>query len=136
MLPLSPGMLKVRLGFVIHGSQAVTTGAGWFNNWLGASVCDDESAFAISRNNGETWNQLALIDTTISQLTDVAPTPDCKTVYLASVNENDNCAGFDSVWRGSSDADVVSPLSALPIGEYWERVLTHVTAPRLCRNPD
>ncbi len=117
------------LGLAITGSQAVTTGTGWFNNWLGASVCDDESAFAISRNNGETWNQLTLIDTTITRFTDVAPTPDRKTVYLASVNEGTGCDEFDSVWRSSSNAEVVSPLPALPIGEYWERVLTHVTAP-------
>jgi hypothetical protein len=117
------------LGLAITGSHAVTTGAGWFNSWLGARVCDDESAFAISRNNGETWNQLTLIDTTISRFTDVAPTPDCKTVYLASVNEGTGCDEFDSVWRSSSNAEVVSPLPALPIGEYWERVLTRVTAP-------
>jgi hypothetical protein len=120
-----------KLGLVITGSQAVTTVAGWFNIWLAASVCDDESAFAISRNNGETWNQLALIDTTIDQLTDVQPTPDCKTVYLASVSRNQapSCSDFDSVWRSSSNADVVSPLPANPIGDYWERVFTHVTAP-------
>jgi hypothetical protein len=120
-----------KLGLIVTGSQAVTTGAGWFNSWWGASVCDDESTFAISRNNGETWNQLALIDTTITRFTDVAPTPDCKTVYLASVSANltASCSNFDSVWRSSSNADVVSPLPALPIGEYWERVLTRVTAP-------
>jgi len=122
---------KGTLGFVVTGSQAVTTGATWFLSWLAASVCDDESAFAISRNNGETWNQLALIDTTIDQLTDVQPTPDCKTVYLASVSRNQapSCSDFDSVWRSSSNADVVSPLPANPIGDYWERVFTHVTAP-------
>jgi len=92
----------------------------------------DESAFGISRNNGETWNQLSLIDTLINQFTDVAPSDDCTTVYLASINENaaadtDNCTGFDSVWRTSTNADVVAPLPALAIGSYWERVLCHVT---------
>jgi len=92
----------------------------------------DESAFGISRNNGETWNQLGLIDTTIVQFTDVAPSPDCKTIYLASVNvdweQQMGCDEFDSVWRSSSNPAVESPLSAMPVGTYWERVFTHVTA--------
>ena len=35
--------------------------------------------------------------------------------------------GFDSVWRTSSNAEVVSPYPPLPIGIIWERVLTRVT---------
>jgi hypothetical protein len=93
-------------------------------------ICNDESAMSISRNNGETWNQISLIDTTITKFTDVAPTPDCKTIYLASVNScADNCCGFDSVWRTSFNPDVTSPLAPQPVGTYWERVFTHVTAP-------
>jgi len=94
----------------------------------------DESAFGISRNNGETWNQLGLIDTRIDKFTDVAPAADCSTVYLASVNSDasaarsDNCTSFDSVWRSGTAAAVVSPLPPLPLGTYWERVLCHVTA--------
>ena len=52
---------------------------------------NDETALSISRNNGETWNQLAWIDTTIDKFTDVAPAADCQTLYLASVN--DGCVG-------------------------------------------
>ncbi|MGB8707137.1 MAG: hypothetical protein WCD72_04205, partial [Dehalococcoidia bacterium] len=62
---------------------------GWDTDLLAPivpPVALDESALAISRNNGETWNQISLIDTTITQFTDIAPTPDCKTIYLASVN--------------------------------------------------
>lgn len=95
----------------------------------------DESAFGISRNNGETWNQLTLIDTRIDEFTDVAPAADCSTVYLASINSatangriSANCTGFDSVWRSGTAANVVAPLPALPLGTYWERVLCHVTA--------
>ncbi len=89
----------------------------------------DESAFSLTRNNGETWNQLSLIDTRINKLTDVAPSPDCTTVYLASVNNGTYCQGFDSVWRSSTNEKVVAPpLPALPIGQVWERVYTHVTA--------
>jgi len=75
------------LAYAGTGSQAYTTGAGWFTSLLGDPAINDESALSISRNNGETWNQISLIDTTISRFTDIAPTPDCKTVYLASVNQ-------------------------------------------------
>jgi hypothetical protein len=120
------GLLNGTLAYAATGSLAVATGDGWYSPWLAAPIPNDESAFAISRNNGETWNQISLIDTKITKFTDVAPTPDCKTIYLASVNTNPACQGFDSVWRSSSNADVVSPLPALA-GEYWERVLTKIT---------
>ncbi len=92
---------------------------------------NDESAFAISRNNGETWNQIDFVDTTLSTFTDVAPTADCKTVYLASNNAGLTCQGFDSVWRSSSNSEVVAPLPGLPIGVFWERVLARPAA-RVC----
>jgi hypothetical protein len=140
-----------QLAFVGTGSHAVFTGATWFGavgvyGWLpwwtvhmplppfsiyanGSLRVRDESAFGISRNNGETWNQIALIDTTITSFTDIAPSADCKTIYLASVNTNGTCWGFDSVWRTSSNMDVTSPYAPLPVGIFWERVLTRVTAP-------
>ena len=95
-------------------------------------IHDDENAFAISRNNGETWNELSLIDTTIDWFNDVAVSPDCTTIYLASVNANNagsGCNEFDSVWRASINPNVEAPLPAVPpIGTYWERVFCHVTA--------
>jgi len=141
-----------QLAFVGTGSHAITTAATWFStttSWLpwwinhlaapysysgnGSLYKWDESAFGISRNNGETWNQIALIDTAITRFTDIAPSADCKTIYLASVNTYDlalgNCRGFDSVWRTSSNMDVTSPYAPLPVGIFWERVLTRPTAP-------
>ena len=94
-------------------------------------VHDDESAFAISRNNGETWNQIALIDTTIDWFNDVAVAPDCTTIYLASVSANAGigCNEFDSVWRSTLNPNVAAPLApATPIGIYWERVFCHTTS--------
>jgi hypothetical protein len=122
------------LGYVVTGSQAVTFNTavnGWWAPWVLANPLPNyEGAFAISRNNGETWNQLGLINTTIDWFNDVAPAPDCSTVYLASSNNDTviTCTGFDSVWRASSNPAVTSPLPPLPIGTYWERVFTHVTA--------
>ncbi|MCX6005141.1 MAG: hypothetical protein NT082_05660, partial [Chloroflexi bacterium] len=94
-------------------------------------IPNDESAFAISRNNGETWNQLSLIDTTIDWFNDVAVSPDCSTVYLASSNRDNalGCDEFDSVWRSSINPSVAAPLPALaPTGTYWERVLCSTTS--------
>ena len=100
-----------------------------------AVVHDDESAFAISRNNGETWNQLSLIDTTIDWFNDVAVAPDCTTIYLASVSGNKGadggvgCNEFDSVWRSTINPNVAAPLAAVPpIGTYWERVYCRTTS--------
>lgn len=109
------------------GGASMTVAGIWPLAYLN-QVGLDESAFGLSRNNGETWNQLSLIDTKIDKLTDVAVAPDCSTVYLASSNNGTGCTGFDSVWRSSSNALVVSPLPAEPVGNIWERVYCHVTA--------
>jgi len=263
------GMGNAQVAWNPDGSLAVAiTGSaclGFFNVAMGTPGCvgacpwgewpdgymnkvfKDESAFAISRNNGETWNQLSAIDTEITKLTDIVPSADCSTVYLASVNDNDTdwpggyccvtanitfdgtecddgviltedctdpfdvmtvdalnstiavvqddvncecdytltlsvdincdcadcqpaeqtvtkvctgsvpwelgvpssavvsccetwtcdmagcegetmCAGFDSVWRSSSNPTVASPLPGMAVGTIWERVLCHVTA--------
>ena len=112
----------------------------WQLQGLASAVPNDESAFGISRNNGETWNQLSLIDTTIDWLNDVVSSPDCSTLYLASVNREpsfDNntenmwqsCSAFDSVWRSTVNINVATPLPAVyPVGQYWERVFTHTTS--------
>jgi hypothetical protein len=92
------------LAYVGTGTRPMVTGVLWYAPFLLAPIPNDESAFAVSRNNGETWNQLALIDTTITRFTDVAPTPDCNTIYLASVNAGAICSGFDSVWRYTPDS--------------------------------
>jgi len=48
----------------------------------------DEGAFSVSFDDGDTWNQIGLIDTDMDYLTDVAQSPDCNTTYVASVNRN------------------------------------------------
>ena len=115
-----------QVGTGCHPIQA--GGAVWWQLLDNAPCPNDESAHAISRNNGETWNQLGLIDTTIAKLTDVAPSADCNTLYLASANSDGTaCCTFDSVWRTSSNNAVTSPLPAYPIGSYYERVYCRVT---------
>ncbi len=76
--------------------------------WAGADVVagtsGDESAFAISRNNGESFNDISLIDTTLATLEDVAVSRDASKVYLVS----DDGADL-SLWRHAG---------------CWERVLS------------
>jgi hypothetical protein len=104
----------------------------WYQMQYWDAISNDESAFAISRNNGETWNQLSLIDTTIDWFNDVAVAPDCTTIYLASANRNlapGFCNQFDSVWRSTINPNVAAPLPAVPpLGTYWERVYARVTS--------
>jgi len=130
---VATGASKLDAGFnkAVAGDFAATEDiatAGWPSGYANYRAMD-ESAFALTRNNGETWNQLALIDTQMAKLTDVAPAMDCSTVYLASVNNGTECRGFDSIWRSSTNESVVAPpLPALPIGQIWERVRAAITA--------
>jgi hypothetical protein len=48
----------------------------------------DEDAWSVSCDGGDTWNQLSLIDTWITYLSDVAVSPDCNKIMLVSVNED------------------------------------------------
>jgi len=57
----------------------------------------DESAFSVTFDEGDTWNQLSLIDTDIEYISDVAVSPDCNKTFLATVNYRGNCS-CDSVW--------------------------------------
>lgn len=82
--------------------------------WPGAYLIGtalDESALSISRDHGQTWNQLSLIDTQIDALSDTAVSPDSNTIYLATLNKAG--ANLDSIWRSNSQTS----------GKSWERVL-------------
>jgi hypothetical protein len=112
------------------GSSPLLNDTDWWMGILAMPIEDDESAMSISRNNGETWNQLALIDTTIDKFNDFAISADCNTLYLASasVNATSPCKAFDSVWRTSLNGAVVSPLPPIPpLGVWYERVYTRPT---------
>jgi len=56
-----------------------------------------ESAWSVSFDDGDTWNQLSLVNTWIDYLSDVAVSPDCNKTMLVSVNLECGCA-CDSVW--------------------------------------
>jgi len=58
--------------------------------WKNMHMLDkyDEGAFSVSFDDGDTFNQIGLIDTDMDYLTDVVQSPDCNTTYLASINLN------------------------------------------------
>jgi photosystem II stability/assembly factor-like uncharacterized protein len=60
-----------------------------------AATSGDESAFSLSRDDGLTWNQTSLIDTEISDIVDLAPAPNDKTLFMLS----HRYAGEHSLWR-------------------------------------
>jgi len=73
----------------------------------GEYIYYDEGAWSVTFDDGDTWNQLSLIDTYIDYVSDVAKSPDCNKTFLMSVNlENmqNPCesetpvTGCDSVW--------------------------------------
>jgi hypothetical protein len=70
----------------------------------------DESAFSISSDGGDNWQQISLIDT-ILRLADIAITPDSKTLFITT----SNLFGPEGVWR--------STLIEEGIGVYWSRQL-------------
>ena len=97
---------------------ALTAGASW--RLCGFWDAFDEGALSVSFNDGESWNQIGLIDTDIGSLTDVALAPDGNTTILASIPHN------GSIWNGTCSS-VWLEAAALPeyAAEYngkWLRV--------------
>jgi len=62
----------------------------------------DESAWSVTFDDGDTWNQLSLIDTDIEYISDVAVSPDCNKTFLATVSYRGDCS-CDSVWLHAVD---------------------------------
>jgi hypothetical protein len=60
----------------------------------------DEGAWSVSFDDGDTWNQLSLVDTDIDYVSDVAVSPDCNKTMLVTVNilDNGEYCECDSVW--------------------------------------
>ncbi|MGA9047393.1 MAG: hypothetical protein WB588_00160 [Dehalococcoidia bacterium] len=72
----------------------------------------DESAFSQSLDNGNNWTQTSLMNTSI-QISDIAPAPDSRSLFMASYSE----FGPESVWRSAGE----------PLGQYWGRLLNMQT---------
>jgi len=107
------------LAYCGTSTNYVTSAADWrdmsFGPWRGEAL--DESAFSVSEDDGDIWNQLSLIDTDMSYLCDYAVSIEMENdetlyrPYLASVG-----AGFDSIWRSKRE-------TLEKLGGTWERIL-------------
>ncbi|MFC2020885.1 WD40/YVTN/BNR-like repeat-containing protein [Chloroflexota bacterium] len=96
----------------------------WSGDNAVATTSGTESAFAVSTDNGYAWNDVSLIDTTISAVSDIAVGMDGSPVYMAT---HDGASSYDvSIWNNSGG---------------WKRILnnpgatafTATTAPFLIR---
>lgn len=74
-----------------------------------AATCGTESAVSVTADGGNTWNQIGLIDTRISQINDFTPSSDFRqdnTLFILTYRTG----GKHSLWR------------SLDGGTHWERV--------------
>ena len=63
----------------------------------------EEGAFSFSLDDGDTWNQVGLVNTYIDYLSDVAKSADCSKTWVVSVNTaEDGVCECDSVWLKAS----------------------------------
>jgi hypothetical protein len=74
----------------------------------------DESAFSMSSDDGDNWQQLSLMDAILT-VSDIAPAPDSKTLFLTTYSD----FGPEGIWRTAS--------TQMGLGWYWSRQLTMET---------
>jgi len=101
---------KPPTGRLVMAAFYVSAGKAYAVALSGADY--EEGAWSVSFDDGDTWNQLSLVNTWIDYLSDVAVSPGpegnpCNKTMLVSVNLKDmteacnctgNCTGCDSVW--------------------------------------
>ncbi len=99
--PSGPGNAKVMWG----SDGTVYCGTG-----QNPGVALDESAFSTSTDGGDNWQQQSLMDT-ILNISDMAVTPNSKTIFLASYSTTNP----EGIWR--------STVTEQGLGVYWSRQL-------------
>jgi hypothetical protein len=104
--PTGAGQVRIYLpsGYNPDSDAAFATTRRWAN---------DESALSRSLDGGDTWNQIAFIDTTIDEVIDMTFTPNFPTGFMLVLTYSDE-TGCMSLWR-SGNATAAAP--------FWERVL-------------
>jgi len=105
-------------------NKAVALTAGDEDNCLGF----DESAVSFSLDDGDTWNQLGLVDTYISYLSDVAKSPNCNKTWVVSVNaeqDKGRSCECDSVWLKADPLPEASEYSGAWIREWCDNLTSN-----------
>jgi len=95
-------------------NKAVALTAGNTTDYLGF----DESAVSFSLDDGDTWNQVGLVDTYINYLSDVAKSPNCNKTWVVSVNYPRGSCECDSVWLKADPLPEASEYSGAWIREW------------------
>jgi hypothetical protein len=126
------GTMLALVGYVLP-NKAYALVSGHATNPFGL----DESAFSFSLDDGDTWNQLGLVDTYIDYLSDVAKSPNCNKTWVVSVNlgaqyidgaqADGRMCECDSVWLKADPLPEASEYSGAWIRE-WCAELTNKTA--------
>jgi len=104
----------------------------WVSGWKTSSL-NDESAFSFSLDDGDTWNQVGLVDTYINYLSDVAKSPNCNKTWVVSVNRG--YCGCDGVWLKADPLPEASEYSGAWIRE-WSGKLTNSTSLNSAQTPE
>jgi hypothetical protein len=103
------GQFNARVEFNRDGSLAYASTQGYSFRADPDPGCywSDESAFSVSDDRGDCWNQTGLIDTDIDFIADMAVNGACGEILLATVNAEDTyeCCSCDSVWRSDDGGE-------------------------------
>ncbi|MFC2072912.1 hypothetical protein ACFLUU_09525, partial [Chloroflexota bacterium] len=95
-------------------SGIMGTLVAWSGNTAVAATSGNESALAISTDDGYAWNDISMIDTTITNMSDVAVSANGTKVYLTT---------YDASVGGTNDVSVWVKASS------WSRVLSRMDLP-------
>ena len=88
----------------------------------------EEGAVSFSLDDGDTWNQVGLVDTYIDYLSDVAKSVDCKKTWVVSVNNpgledgRGEACECDSVWLKADPLPEASEYSGAWIREWCKEL--------------
>jgi len=107
------GTMQAMIGYV-SPNKAYAFVAGIPHPSLGF----DESAVSFSLDDGDTWNQIGLVDTYIDYLSDVAKSPNCNKTWVFSVNFGGRNCACDSVWLNADPLPEASEYSGAWIREW------------------
>ncbi len=107
--------------------------------FVGGVADFSEGAVSFSLDDGDTWNQIGLVDTYIDYLSDVAKSPNCNKTWVVSVNyeggENGRYCECDSVWLNADPLPEASEYSGAWIRE-WCKNLTNNATWNSCQTPE
>jgi len=125
------GNMAALVGYVLPNKAYAFVGGVFGRFGLG------EGAVSFSKDDGDTWNQIGLVDTYINYLSDVAKSPDCNKTWVVSVNNEGGEVGCecDSVWLNADPLPEASEYSGAWVREWCDK-LTNNAALNSAQTPE